>query len=475
MRPAPVRPIALALRSASLACLLVLCLAGCAVGPKYKRAAGDVPPMYRGVTQEPAPQGNSSSLGDEKWWEIFQDKVLQDLIRRALAKNYDLRIAASRVLQAQAQLGIVRADQFPSVNAGGNITSQRFPAIGPIPSYQTTLGQVSASASWIPDFWGKYRRAAEASRAQLLASQWAQQAVTATLVANVSSAYFQIRALDLQLEMSQRTLAARKQSLQLTRTLEEHGFDTQLDVRQAEELAYTAAAQVPDLERQIEQQENSLSILLGNNPGAIPRGLTLTAQPHPPEVPAGLPSALLERRPDIRQAEEKLIAANAQIGVARAAFFPQISLTGSAGYESGALASLFTGPAALWSIGGTLTQPIFQGGRLKSTERLAEAQHEESLLVYRQTIQDAFRDVSNALVAYRKYREFRVQQENLTAAAQDAARLSAIRFKAGTTDYLEVLTNETNSYSDQLTLAQAQLNELQALVQLYQALGGGWQ
>ena len=287
-------------------------------------------------------------------------------------------------------------------------------------------------------------------------------------------AYFQIRALDLQLEISRRTLASRKESLQLTRTLEEHGFDTQLDVRQAEELVYTAAAQVPELERQIEQQENSLSILLGNNPGAIPRGLKLTEQPHLPEVPAGLPSALLEQRPDIREAEEKLIAANAQIGVAKAAYFPQISLTGSAGYESPALASLFTGPAGLWSFGATLTQPIFQGGRLKSNVRLAEANHEESLLTYRQTIQDAFRDVSNALVAYRKYREFRVQQEHLAEAAQDAARLSGIRFKAGTTDYLEVLTNETNYFSDQLTLAQAQLNELQALVQLYQALGGGW-
>ena len=263
--------------------------------------------------------------------------------------------------------------------------------------------------------------------------------------------------------------------MQLTHTLEEHGFDTLLDVRQAEQLVYAAAAQVPDLERQIEQQENTLSILLGNNPGTIPRGLKLTEQPHPPEVPAGLPSALLARRPDIREAEENLIAANAQIGVAKAAYFPQISLTGSAGYESTALTSLFTGPAQLWTFGGTLTEPIFQGGRLKANVRLAEAQHQESLLTYQQTIQAAFRDVSNALIAYRKNREFRVQEENLTQSAQDAARLSGIRFKAGTTDYLEVLVNETNYFSDQLTLAQAQLNELQSLVQLYQALGGGWQ
>jgi multidrug efflux system outer membrane protein len=475
MRTAPVRCHAPARLIASIACWLVVILSGCAVGPKYQRAAVDVPPSYRGPAQEQATQATPPSLGDEKWWTVFQDETLQSLIRTALAKNYDVRIAASRVLQAQAQLGITRADQFPSVSAGGNITSQRSPTIGPIPSYQTTLGQVTASASWIPDFWGKYRRATEEARAKLLSSRWAQQAVTATLVANVASAYFQIRALDLQLEISQRTLASRKESLQLTRTLAEHGFDTELDVRQAEELVYTAAAQVPDLERQIEQQENSLSLLLGNNPGAIPRGLKLTEQWHPPEVPVGLPSELLERRPDIREAEENLIAANAQIGVAKAAYFPQISLTGTAGYESPALASLFTGPAALWSFGGTLTQPIFQGGRLKSTVRLAEAQHAESLLVYQQTIQGAFRDVSNALVAYRKYREFRVQQQSLTAAAQDAARLSEIRFKAGITDYLEVLTNETNYFSDQLTLAQAQLNELQAMVQLYEVLGGGWQ
>jgi multidrug efflux system outer membrane protein len=456
-------------------CLAVLFLSNCTVGPKYKRSAVDVPPSYRGLTQEQTTPGTLPSVGEEKWWDVFQDRVLQELIRTALTKNYDLQIAASRILQAQAQLGITRADQYPSASAGGNITSQRYPAIGPIPSYQITLGQVTASASWIPDFWGRYRRAAEGARAQLLASQWARRAVTATLVANVASAYFQIRALDFQLEISRSTLASRQESLKLTRTLAEHGFDTELDVRQAEELVYTAAAQVPDLERQIEQQENSLSILLGNNPGAIPRGLKLTEEPHPPEIPAGLPSELLERRPDIREAEEKLIAANAQIGVAKAAYFPQISLTGSAGYESPALSSLFTGPAALWSLGGSLTQPIFQGGRLKSNVQLAEAQHAESLSVYRQTIEGAFRDVSNALVAYRKYREFRVQQEYLTAAAQDAARLSEIRFNAGTTDYLEVLTNEANQFSDQLTLAQARLNELQAMVQLYQALGGGWQ
>jgi len=246
-------------------------------------------------------------------------------------------------------------------------------------------------------------------------------------------------------------------------------------VRQSEQLVYTAATEVPDLERQIGQLENAISILLGNNPGDVPRGLKLTEQPHLPEVPGDLPSALLERRADVRESEANLIAANAQIGVARAAYFPQISLTGSAGYESPALTNLFTGSAGLWNLASSISQPIFEGGRLKSNVRLAEAQHEQLLLIYQQTIQGAFRDVSNALIAYQKFREFRVQQQRLFESAQDAAHLSEVRFKSGTTDYLEVLTNETNSFSAELTLAQAQGNELIALVQLYQALGGGWQ
>jgi multidrug efflux system outer membrane protein len=263
--------------------------------------------------------------------------------------------------------------------------------------------------------------------------------------------------------------------LQLVQTLEQHGVNSLLDVRQSEQLVFTAAAEVPDLERQITQQENAISILLGNNPGDIPRGLKLTEQPHAPDVPVGLPSTLLARRPDILQAEQSLIVANAQIGVARAAYFPQISLTAQGGYQSSALTSLFTGPAGLWTLVASASQPIFQGGRLKSNVRFTEAQKEQFLLTYKQTIQGAFRDVSNALTAYRKNREFRIEQEHLVNAAQDAARLSEVRFKAGTTDYLEVLTNNTNSFSAELGLAQAEGNELTALVQLYQALGGGWQ
>jgi multidrug efflux system outer membrane protein len=469
---------------------LAAVLTGCTVGPNYKRPAVNVPTVYRQPSEDTKanPSANAAqntpartaqtadaSLGDEKWWEVFEDKELRGLIRTALKSNYDVRIAATRVLQARAQLGITRADQLPSVGVGGNITSQQSAASGPIPSFEQTRGQLDATASWNLDFWGRYRRATEASRANLLASQWAQKEVMATLVASVAIDYFQLRQLDLELEISKRTLDSRQGSLQLTKTLEQHGINSLLDVRQSEQLVYTAAAEIPDLERQIAQEENAISILLGNSPGDVPRGLKLTEQPHAPEVPVGLPSSLLERRPDILQAEQNLVAANAQIGVARAAYFPQIALTGTAGYQSPALTNLFTGPAGIWNLAGSFTQPIFEGGRLKSNVRLAEAQREQLLLTYQQAIQGAFRDVSNALIAYRKNREFRIQQEHLVEAAQDAARLSEVRFKAGTTDYIEVLTNNTNSFSAELGLAQAQGNELTALVQLYQALGGGWQ
>ena len=478
-------------RTFILVCLAGLWAAaglGCTVGPNYKRPAVDVPGAYRGVAPDasdqstaqpeqaqPQPQPAAQSLGDEKWWDVFQDPTLQGLIRTALKNNYDVRIAATRVLQAQAQLGITHADQLPTLSAGGNITSIQNPAIGPIPSYEVTQGALTASAGWNPDFWGKYRRATEAARANLLANEWARKEVISTLVASVAADYFTLRQLDLQLEISKRTYADRQHSLQLIQQLEENGINNLLDVRQSEQLVYTAATEIPDFERQIAQEENAISILLGNNPGDVPRGLKLTEQPHTPEVPAGLPSALLERRPDIREAEQTLVAANAQIGVAKAAYFPQISLTGTAGYESPSLTNLFTGPAGLWTLAAAFTQPIFEGGRLKNGVRFSQAQEQQMVLTYEQTIQGAFRDVSNALVAYRKDREFRVQQQNLLASAQDAANLSNQRFDAGTTDYLEVLTNETNAFSAELGLAQAQGNELIALVQLYQALGGGWQ
>jgi multidrug efflux system outer membrane protein len=447
---------------------------GCAVGPNYKRPAVSVPNSYRGLTPEEA-ETQAASIGDQKWWEIFQDEQLRFLIRTAVQQNYDVRIAASRMLAAQAQLGITRADQFPNVSAGAGISDNRSARSKFIPAFEGSTGHVDLSAAWELDFWGKYRRATEAARANLLASEWARQEVLSALVANVSSAYFQLRALDLELEISQRTLASRRESLRLTQSLADHGATSLLDVRQAEQLVFTAAAEIPALEQQIEQQENFISTLLGKNPADVPRGQKLTEQPQPPEVPPGLTSSLLERRPDIRQAEQQLVAANAQIGFARAAYFPQISLSGSGGFQSAALTNLFSGPAGTWNFGASLAQPIFTAGRLRSNVRLAEAQQQTAVLFYQQTIQGAFRSVSDALVAHRKTREFRAQQELLFQSAQDAARLSHMRYNGGVTGYLEVLTNETNSFSAELALVQARLNELLALVQLYEALGGGWQ
>ena len=455
--------------------LTLLLSAGCAVGPNYKRPSVDVPGMYRGTTPQDAAQPAPESLGDQKWWEVFQDRQLQDLIHTALQHNYDVRIAATRILEAQAQLGITRADQLPTISGGASAVNEHNPRTKVFPEYETSANQVDVSLAWELDFWGKYRRATESARASLLATQWAREAIVNTLVSDVATAYFQLRSLDLQLEISRQTLASRQDSLQLTQTLANGGATAMLDVRQAEQLVFTAAETIPDLERQIEQQENFLSTLLGNNPGPIARGMTLTEQPHVPEIPAGLPSSLLERRPDIREAEAQLMAANAQIGVAKAAYFPQINLTASAGYQSSALTSLFTGPAGLWSFGGSLVQPIFTGGRIRSNVRFTEARQQEALLTYRQTIQQAFRGVSDSLVEYRKDREFREYQQQLALSAQDAAQLSEMRYRGGAASYLEVLTNETNYFDAQLGLAQAQLNELAGLVRIYRNLGGGWQ
>ena len=455
--------------------LLVVLCSGCAVGPNYKKPAVPVPPEYRGLSPDQSGQSGAASFGDQKWWDAFQDEVLSDLIRTALKQNYDVRIAAARILEARAQFGITRADQLPSVAAGASAVNERISRAGSIPSIETSANQVSMSLAWELDFWGKFRRATESARANLLSQEWAQRQVMSSLVSDVASAYFQLRELDLELEISRQTLASRKDSLRLTQILADGGATSMLDVRQAEQLVFTAAASIPDLERRIEQQENFISILLARNPQGIARGRKLVDQPHALEVPAGLPSSLLERRPDIRQAEQQLIAANAQIGVAKADYFPQISLTASGGYQSSALTALFSGPAGLWTFGGSAVQPVFEGGRIRNQVRLARARTEEATLFYQRTVQQAFRDVSDALVGYRKIQEFRIQQEQLTHSAEEATKLSNMRYKGGATSYLEVLDSDTRYFAAQLTLAQADLNELRAYVELYSVLGGGWQ
>lgn len=456
--------------------LLIGALAACTVGPRYQRPATNAPETYRGPENSDAraPVVTAASLGDEPWWGVFHDPVLQQLIRTALKSNYTVRIAATRVLEERAQLGVTRASEFPTVSASVERLGLNSPPLGAFPAYSYNVGEVAASASWDLDFWGRYRKATEAARANLASSEWGQRAAISTLVSDVASDYFQLQALDRELDISRRTLASRHESLNLTTTLADGGSESLVDVRQAEQLVDTAAAEIPDLERQIQQEENALRVLLGQNPGPIERSSKLTDEPVPADIPAGLTSSLLERRPDIREAEENLVAANAEVGVARAQLFPDISLTGVAGFESAALSSLFAGPARTWSYTGSLTQPIFEGGKLRANVRLAKAEKEQIVLTYQQTIEQAFSDVSNGLIGYQKYREFQTQQTKLVAAAEDSVRLADMRYQAGVTSYLEVLTNDTNAFSAELTLVQAQLNERLALVQLYNALGGGW-
>jgi multidrug efflux system outer membrane protein len=431
-----------------------------------------VPDSYRGATPD---QHAGTALGEEKWWAVFEDPGLQSLVREALTQNYDVRIAAERVLQAQAALGITRADQFPTITGGLSAFNERFPKTRVTPEFETSPIQANLSLAWELDFWGKFRRATEAARANLLANEWAHRAVISTLVSNVAAAYFQLLELDAEMQISKSALTSRQESLRLVEIRAKGGNTSLMDVRQSEQLVYTAAAAIPDLERRTEQQENFISILVGRNPGPITRGKPLLEQVVPPTVPAGLPSTLLARRPDIQSAEQQLIAANAQIGVARAAYFPQISITATGGYQSTALTSLFSGPAGLWSFGGQLVQPVFTAGRIRSNVRFTEAQQRQAVLVYQQSIQQAFREVADALVAYRKQQEFRQQQALLTAAAEDATRLANTRYRGGVSSYLEVLDSDTRYFDAQLGLAQAQLNERLALVQVYSALGGGWQ
>lgn len=460
-------------QKSGLVAAALIFLTGCTVGPNYQRPVVHTPATYRGATPD---QTAAQSLGDEKWWSVFQDQQLQTLIRTALKQNYNIQIAATRVLQAQSEVVITRAGEFPTAAIGPTLSAVRSPGIpGVFKAYSYLAYEVAISGSWNIDFWGRYRRATEAARASLRATEWGQHAVRSTLVENVAAAYFQLRELDLELEIAKRTLGSREQSLKLTTTLEQGGATSLVDVRQAQQLVETAAESIPDTERQIAQTEDQISILLGEDPAGIARGLPLTKEPLPQTIPAGLPSQLLERRPDIHEAEQQLIAANAEIGVARAQLFPQISLTGNGGFESIGLGNIATWNARAWNWSASITQPIFNAGSLRANVKLAQAQQQQMLLTYEQTIQTAFREVSDALIAYQKYRQLREHQQLLTAAAQDAARLSEIRYKGGAASYLEVLTSETNYFSAQLNLARAQLGERLSLVQVYNALGGGWE
>jgi multidrug efflux system outer membrane protein len=456
--------------------ILLTAIAGCNIGPRYARPAYPAPASFRGADEAPITSDAQNSLGDEQWSQVFREPELQSLIRTALTNNYDVRIAAQRVLEAQAQVQITRSQQFPQITGGGTAIGATIPTTTGvnIPN-PLAFGSFSLGATWTPDFWGIYRKQTEAARAQLLAQAWAQRAVRLSLVQQVVTTYIELRTLDRQLEITRQTLRVREDSLNLTETLERGGSAPLSDVRQAEQLLYTASSEVPQLEEQIQQQENAMSLLLGANPGPVAHTAADALTPPPQDLPTGLPSQLLERRPDIQQAEETLVAANAQIGIARAQFFPQLSITASAGVGGNQFSNIFDSSGkTLYSIG-TLTQPIFEGGKLRGQLKLSRETKEEMVINYQKTIAGAFRDVSNALIALNKQRAYREEQEKLVAAAQDSTRLARVRYQGGATSYLEVLTTDSNLFSAQLTLATAQQGEALTLVQLYTALGGGWQ
>ncbi len=451
-------------------------LAGCNVGPKYVRPNYTAPTVFRGADNAPVSSDAKTSLGDEEWSKVFQEPELQDLVRKALANNYDVRIAAQHILEQQAQVRIVRSQEFPAVTVGGTGIGATVPSnLGVQLPNPLAAGSLSVNASWTPDFWGLYRKQTEAAREELLAQTWARRAVQMTLVQQVATDYIQLRALDRELEITRETLKVRQSSVELTRTLESGGSVPLSDVRESEQLLYTASAEIPQLEEQIQQQENALAFLMGESPGPIAHQDPNALTPPPQDLPVGIPSQLLERRPDIEETEAQLIAANAQIGVARAQFFPNLTISGSAGVGGDSLSSIFsTGGKTIYGID-SLTQPIFEGGKLRGQLELSEAAKQEIVLNYRKTIAGAFRDVSDALIASDKQRANREQQEKLVAAAQDATRLARIRYQGGSTAYLEVLITDSNLYTAELNLVNAQQNEALSLVQLYSALGGGWQ
>lgn len=498
--------------------VLLLTLCACKLGPNYQRPPVDVPGAYRGVAPEAAPSKTAApsplatvppaaqqtttppqqpteatpavpapppattpqaqaagqpgqSFADSPWTSVYQDEVLQGLIKEALANNYDLRVAATRVLQANANLGIVRANQFPTLDGSGSIAYERNNLL----PNATTYGSLALNFNYIVDFWGQFRRATESARATLLATEYAREVVQISLIDSVATNYFALLQYDDQLEYSRKTVEADQEILKLNNIKFKGGEAAIIDVYQAEVILQAAEAGVITYEQLAEQSENNISILLGRNPGPIARGLNIVDQPHLPEIPAGLPSDLLRRRPDVRQAEENLVAANANVGVAKAAFFPQFPITALFGAQSNALNTFVSGPGTFWAIAGSAVQPIFQGGRIRSGYRLAWAQRDQFELQYKQTVQQAFANVSNSLIGYEQSRKFRMKIEEQTETYANLVRVSNLRYQGGYTAFLEVQYNEQQYFQSALQLSQAWYTELQYYAALYQALGGGWQ
>jgi multidrug efflux system outer membrane protein len=458
-------------RKGALALLLAMPLSACMVGPDYRRPDVDVPAGWRLAATE------AGAVANIAWWDQFQDPVLSDLVRTALANNKDLEIATANVDQAVAQYGIVRSAEFPQLSAGASAERQRLSRTTAIGG-GTGRGQfndfgANLSASFELDVWGKLRRASESARASLLASEQGKGTVVLTVVTTVASGYIQLRALDRQLEIAQYTSQSLGEAARLQRVRFEEGAVPQSDYQQAESQYREAVARVPELEREIAQQENFISVLLGRNPGPIARGRNIDALSFP-AVPEGLPASLLERRPDIRQAEQNLIAANADIGVAKAAYFPDISLTALLGLESAQLSDLFKGPSKAWSLGAGLLQPIFNAGRISSHVAQTEALQRQALHAYEKSIISAFQDVENALIDRTKFGQVRDEQAKNVEALRRFRDLADLRYREGATIYLEVANAEQSLFNAELAYVATQAQLFQSYANLYKAMGGGW-
>ncbi|HOW64435.1 MAG TPA: efflux transporter outer membrane subunit [Candidatus Paceibacterota bacterium] len=460
---------------------LIAILAGCAVGPNYQRPAVDMPARFRSAASDTKDLSAAESLANLGWWQVMDDPQLQSYIAEALTNSWDIQIAAARVLQAEAAARVTRSQFMPTVGAGADWITTRASENGPtgIPAGidpQKEYGSVYGTmATYELDLWGRIRRANEAARAQVLVTQAAQQTVRQTLVAQVAVAYLSLLELDFELEIAERTYDARTNSLMLTQARQTGGVASMQDVHQAQVLVSTAEAAIVDTQRRIEQQENEINLLLGRNPGPVQRGDGFLQQKLEITVPPGLPSDLIDRRPDIRAAEQQLIAANADIGQAKAAFFPKVTLTGLYGFQSVALADLFQSGSRIWQFGPAVTMPLFTGGALKGNLNLARAVFEEAIAQYQKTVQNSFREVSDSLIDYQRTREFRARQEETTQAYRSSADLANTRYEGGVTSYLEVLYNEQELFSAEINLAKARLNELLSVVALYRSLGGGWE
>ncbi len=459
--------------------LLGVCLLGCSLAPTYERTPGEVPEAYRFQSPHDQLRPETASLADLEWWEMFDDPALRELIETALAENYDARLAMARVAEARALAGVSRSFLMPQVGAAARYQRQRVSRTAvepPIPSSANTpdnFAQFNFDLFWEIDLFGRLQNLNAAAQSLFFASEWGRQAVLSAVVADVARAYFELRTLDLQLEISRATLESFERSRRLVMLRVRHGLVSREELAQAEALVHTAGARIPDLERLTAQKENQISTLLGNNPQPIGRGKSLRELAVRPAVPAGLPSDLLERRPDIRQSEAVLIATNFRIGAARANFFPRIALTGQGGTQSVDLSRLFTGASTFWNIGPVATLPIFTGGFNYFTLQATHAQKEQALTLYQSTVRQAFREVSDGLVAHARFQELLVEQRALVESYREYAELANKRFKGGLESFLTVLDSERQLFSAQLDLAAVQRDRLLTLVQLYKALGGG--